>query len=82
MYDGGAEKKKMAAYVLPFEKPVVDLVPERFRSRYRRAFERLVRTDPPRASYAPSRIVMLRADHTEAPVEIGAFLVVPEVGQR
>jgi PAS domain S-box-containing protein len=65
-----------------FGEPVVDLVPERFRSRYARAFERLVRTDPPRPSYAPGRIVMLRADHTEAPVEIGAFLVVPEVGQR
>jgi PAS domain-containing protein len=43
-----------------FGTPFIDLIPERFQSRYSAAFNRLIRTTPPRASYAPARVVMRR----------------------
>ena len=67
---------------LLFGEPFIDMVPERFRPAYLGAFSRLMESNPPRASYAPSRVVMQRADGSEVPVEIGAFMVVPEVGPR
>jgi PAS domain S-box-containing protein len=65
-----------------FGRLFVDLVPERFQLAYSGAFNHLLQSDPPRASYAPSRVVMQRADGSETPVDIGAFMVVPPVGAR
>ena len=65
-----------------FGEPILDMVPERFRPAYWLAFNRLIGSNPPRASYAPSRVVMQRADGSELPVDLGVFLVVPETGPR
>ena len=65
-----------------FGEPFMDMVPERFRSAYWAAFNRLIGSSPPRASYAPTRVVMQRADGSELPVDLGVFMVVPEVGSR
>ena len=65
-----------------FGEPIVAMVPERFRSVYLAAFNRLIGSSPPRASYAPGRVVMQRVDGSELPVDLGVFLVVPEAGPR
>jgi serine/threonine-protein kinase RsbW len=65
-----------------FGEPVVDMVPERFRSTYLTAFNRLIGSNPPRANYAPSRVVLQCADGSEAPVDLGVFMVVPDTGPR
>jgi PAS domain S-box-containing protein len=65
-----------------FGEPIVTLVPERFRATYGAAFSRLIASNPPRASYAPGRVVMQRVDGSELPVDLGVFLVVPEAGPR
>jgi PAS domain S-box-containing protein len=36
-----------------FGEPILDMVPERFRPAYWLAFNRLIGSNPPRASYAP-----------------------------
>jgi PAS domain S-box-containing protein len=65
-----------------FGEPVIHMVPERFRSAYLAAFNRVIGSSSPRASYPPTRVVMQRADGSESPVDLGAFMVVPEVGPR
>jgi PAS domain S-box-containing protein len=65
-----------------FGEPIGDMVPERFRPAYSAAFNRLIGSSPPKASYAPSRVVMQRADGSELPIDLGVFMVVPEVGSR
>jgi PAS domain S-box-containing protein len=65
-----------------FGQPIVSMVPERFRPTYSAAFDRLIGSNPPRASYAPGRVVMQRADGSELPVDLGVFMVVPETGPR
>jgi serine/threonine-protein kinase RsbW len=65
-----------------FGEPVVHMVPERFRSTYLAAFSRLIGSNPPRANLTPSRVVLQRADGSEAPVDLGVFMVVPDTGPR
>ena len=65
-----------------FGEPVIHMVPERFRSAYLAYFNRVIGSSPPRASYPPTRVVMQRADGSELPVDVGVFMVVPEVGPR
>ena len=65
-----------------FGEPVVDMLPERFRSIYLAAFNRLIGSNPPRANLTPSRVVMQCADGSEAPVDLGVFMVVPDTGPR
>jgi PAS domain S-box-containing protein len=65
-----------------FGEPVVDMVPERFRATYLASFNRLIGSNPPRANYAPTRVVMQCADGSEAPVDLGVFMVVPDSGPR
>jgi PAS domain S-box-containing protein len=65
-----------------FGEPVVHMVPERFRATYLASFNRLIASNPPRANYAPTRVVMQRADGSEAPVDLGVFMVVPDSGPR
>ena len=60
----------------------LNLVPERFRSSYSATFYSFMRSNPPQASYAPRRMMALRADGSELPVDIGTFLVVPDVGPK
>jgi serine/threonine-protein kinase RsbW len=65
-----------------FGEPVVHMVPERFRSTYLAAFDRIIGSNPPRANLTPSRVVLQRADGSEAPVDLGVFMVVPDTGPR
>lgn len=65
-----------------FGEPVVHMVPERFRSAYLAAFNRIIGSNPPRANLTPSRVVLQRADGSEAPVDLGVFMVVPDTGPR
>jgi len=65
-----------------FGEPVVHMVPERFRSAYLAAFNRLIGSNPPRGNLTPSRVVLQRADGSEAPVDLGVFMVVPDTGPR
>jgi serine/threonine-protein kinase RsbW len=65
-----------------FGEPVVHMVPERFRSAYLAAFNRLIGSNPPRGNLTPSRVVLQCADGSEAPVDLGVFMVVPETGPR
>jgi PAS domain S-box-containing protein len=83
LYANQATEQLLGWQVGPlFGEPIVDMVPERFRLTYSAAFDRLIGSNPPRASYAPHRVVMQRADGSEVPVDLGVFMVVPEVGQR
>jgi PAS domain S-box-containing protein len=65
-----------------FGEPVVHMVPERFRPTYLAAFNRLIGSNPPRGNLTPSRVVLLCADGSEAPVDLGVFMVVPDTGPR
>jgi serine/threonine-protein kinase RsbW len=65
-----------------FGEPVVHMLPERFRATYLAAFNRLIGSNPPRANLTPSRVVMQCADGSEAPVDLGVFMVVPDTGPR
>ena len=65
-----------------FGVPFLNLVPERFRSSYSALFYRFMKSNPPQASYAPRRMMALRADGSELPVDIGTFIVVPDVGPK
>ena len=60
-----------------FGEPFVNLVPEHLRSEYSAEFHQIMETGPPRPSAAPRRMILLCADGSELPVEVGTFLVAP-----
>src|SRR3984885_5681787 len=60
-----------------FGEPFVTLVPEHLRSEYWSEFHQIMETGPPRPSAAPRRMILLCADGSELPVEVGTFLVAP-----
>jgi PAS domain S-box-containing protein len=60
-----------------FAQPFLNLVPEQWRDEYRAQFDRIFRAVPPRPSPAPRRMVLLCADGSELPVDVGTFLVAP-----
>jgi PAS domain S-box-containing protein len=65
-----------------FGEPFLKLVPEGLRSGYWTHFNELLDADPPSPSQPPRRIVLLTADGSEMPVDLGVFLVAPAEGAR
>jgi PAS domain S-box-containing protein len=65
-----------------FAQPFVNLVPEQRRVEYRAQFDHLFHAVPARPSPAPRRMVLLCADGSELPVDVGTFLVAPGEGGR
>jgi PAS domain S-box-containing protein len=65
-------------FALPFR----NLVPEHVRDEYQEQFDHIFLAVPPRPSPAPRRMVLLCADGSELPVDVGTFLVAPEGGGR
>jgi PAS domain S-box-containing protein len=65
-----------------FAQPFVTLVPEQWRDEYQAEFDRIFHAEPPRPSPAPRRMVLLCADGSELPVDVGTFLVAPGIGGR
>lgn len=51
-------------------RPLVTLMPERYRERHREGFERFIRTREPQVIGTPIELVGLRKDGTEIPVEL------------
>jgi PAS domain S-box-containing protein len=65
-----------------FGEPFTTLVPERKRAGYQAHFADLMAAEPVPKSQAPTRLMMLCADGSELPVDLGVLLVAPEQGPR